>query len=168
MTVSVPEQDVLVVGDLDTDDVRRLLGRFGLDMRCVGADDAIPGSYWGEPEAGIIRTNVYMRADTPVHSVLHETCHIICMDIGRRSSLDRDGGDDLEEAAVCYLQVLLADELPGVGRQRLMGDMDVWGYSFRLGSTARWFSEDAADAAAWLLEHGLLAESLTPSFRIRT
>jgi hypothetical protein len=34
--------------------------------------------------------------------------------------------------------------------------MDEWGYSFRLGSAARWFAEDAEDARAWLLEQGLI------------
>ena len=55
---------------------------------------------------------------------------------------DNAGGDDLEESAVCFLQVILADFLDGVGRDRLMRDMDAWGYSFRLGSTAAW-------SAAW-------------------
>ena len=40
---------------------------------------------------------------------------------------------------MCYLQILLADALHGVGRERLMQDMDEWGYSFRLGSTRAWF-----------------------------
>ena len=52
---------------------------------------------------------------------------------------------------MCYLQVLLAGELADVGRERLMGDMDAWGYSFRLGSTRAWFEGDAADARHWLL-----------------
>jgi len=75
----------------------------------------------------------------------------------RRAGLDKDaGGDDLEESAVCYLQVLLGDELPGVGRQRLIEDMDAWGYSFRLGSTRAWFEGDSDDARAWLREHGVI------------
>jgi hypothetical protein len=57
---------------------------------------------------------------------------------------------------VCYLQVVLADRLPGVGRRRLMQDMDAWGYSFRLGGAQAWFEQDAADARAWLVERGLL------------
>src|SRR2546423_12186413 len=61
----------------------------------------------------------------------------------RRVGLDRDaGGSDLEEAAVCYLQVLLAGQLPGVGRERMFADMDHWGYSFRLGSTRAGRSEE--------------------------
>jgi hypothetical protein len=75
----------------------------------------------------------------------------------RRAGLDRDaGGDDLEESAVCYLQVLFADELPHVGRERLFTDMDAWGYSFRLGSTRAWFEEDAEDAHAWLYGRGII------------
>jgi hypothetical protein len=101
--------------------------------------------------------------------MLHEACHVICMDTERRAGLDRDaGGDDLEESAVCYLQIVLAGELPGVGRERLMHDMDTWGYSFRLGSTSRWFAEDAEDAESWLIERGLLTESLAPVFGLRS
>ena len=82
--------------------------------------------------------------------------------------LDRDaGGDDIEEAAVCYLQILLADYLPGVGRDRLMQDMDAWGYSFRLGSSRAWFESDAADARAWLLDRALLIDTGTPTFELR-
>ena len=51
---------------------------------------------------------------------------------------------------------MLADELAGVGRERLMTDMDVWGYSFRLGSTRAWFTHDAADALAFLNARGLI------------
>ena len=62
-----------------------------------------------------------------------------------------------EEDAACYLQILLADHLPGVGRDRLMADMDAWGYSFRLGSARAWFETDAEDARAFLAERGLVA-----------
>jgi hypothetical protein len=79
------------------------------------------------------------------------------MDASRRAGLHTDaGGDDIEECAVCYLQVLLADRLPGVGQARLLQDMDAWGYSFRLGSAAAWFETDADDARAWLRGRGLL------------
>lgn len=145
-----------------------LLLRYGLCLVLVDAGAAIPGSFWGEPEAGIIGSSVYVRNDTPVHSLLHETCHVICMSPDRRECLDRDaGGDDLEEAAVCYLQILLADCMTGVGRTRLMQDMDAWGYSFRLGSALRWFEEDAGDALAWLQEVGLLSADGKPNFHLR-
>ena len=86
----------------------------------------------------------------------------------RRAVLDRDaGGDDLEEAAVCYLQIVLADHLSRVGADRLMADMDTWGYSFRLGSTARWFGEDAEDARNWLINKGLLQQNDQVVFRLR-
>lgn len=86
----------------------------------------------------------------------------------RRDRLNCDaGGDDLEESAVCYLQNVLADEIEGVGRDRLMSDMDAWGYSFRLGRTELWFEDDAEDARKWLIDSGLLLESGAPVFRLR-
>jgi len=134
-----------------------LLGRYGLQLTLIAPEQVIPGSYWGESEAGLKGDLLYARLDTPVHSVLHEAGHYICMTPERRAGLDRDaGGDDPEESAVCYLQVLLADEIPGVGRDRLFPDMDSWGYSFRLGDTRAWFGTDADDARAWLIEHGVI------------
>ncbi len=134
-----------------------LLSRYGLALTLVAPAEVIPGSYWGESEAGLKGDRLYARLDTPLHSVLHETSHYICMTPERRAGLDRDaGGDDAEESAVCYLQILLADELPGVGRERLACDMDGWGYSFRLGNTLAWFASDSADARSWLLEHGVI------------
>jgi len=136
-----------------------LLAPYGLEVRVVPAGEAIPGSYWGDPEAGLIGDVLYLRPDTPLHSALHEAAHFVCMTPERRAMLMRDaGGDDAEENAVCYLQILWADRLPGVGRARLMADMDAWGYSFRLGSAARWFEEDAVDARDWLSARGLLPE----------
>jgi hypothetical protein len=159
---------VATVGDLAAGEMVSLLRRFGLRLVVVDDDAPIPGSYWGVPEAGIIADTVYVRGDTPVHSLLHETCHVVCMTTDRRASLSRDaGGDDLEESAVCYLQVVLADCLHGVGRERLMRDMDAWGYSFRLGSTRKWFERDAGDARQFLLKHGLIREPDTPAFVLR-
>ena len=48
-----------------------------------------------------------------------------------------------------------------------MRDMDAWGYSFRLGSTLRWFSDDAADAKAWLEDVGLIDVRGEPSWALR-
>jgi hypothetical protein len=87
---------------------------------------------------------------------------------GRRDALHGNAGsDDLEEAAVCYLQVVLADYLPGAGRRRLMQDMDDWGYSFRVGSTRCWFDGDASDAEDWLVAEKLLTPAGAPVFRLR-
>lgn len=145
-----------------------MLERYGLALRLVAPDDAIPGSYWGESEAGLEASTLYARLDTPVHSVLHEASHYVCMAPERRAGLLRDaGGDDAEENAVCYLQVLLADSLREVGRERLMQDMDAWGYSFRLGSTRAWFEQDAADARAWLQREAIIDDAGQPTWRLR-
>jgi hypothetical protein len=146
----------------------RLLAHYGLKLVLVPAGEPIPGSYWGESEAGLKGDCLYARLDTPVHSVLHEASHYICMSPERRARLDRDaGGDDLEESAVCYLQVLLADELPAIDRGSLFSDMDAWGYSFRLGNTRAWFENDADDARQWLRERAVvdLDDRLTGSLR---
>jgi hypothetical protein len=133
-----------------------LLARHGLALRRVAAGEPIPGSYWGDEEAGVIGNTVYARDDTPVHSLLHEACHLLVLPPGRRAQVHTDATDSVEEEdATCYLQILLADELPGVGRARLMADMDAWGYSFRLGSTRAWFEQDAAEALAFLQGRGL-------------
>ena len=168
--MSSPARDdsVLTCSDIAADVVEQLLGRYGIAVERVAAGTPIAGSFWGEPEAGIVGQQVFVRPDTPVHSLLHEVCHIICMTPERRDSLDGDAGsDDLEESAVCYLQVVLADYLPGVGRQRLMQDMDAWGYSFRHGSTERWFLEDADDARAWLINEGVLLLTGEAVFKLR-
>lgn len=139
--------------------VTLLLDRYGLDLMLTAPQEIIPGSYWGESEAGLQGHRLYARLDTPLHSILHEASHYICMTPERRAGLDRDaGGDDLEEAAVCYLQVLLAGDLAGVGRERLCADMDAWGYSFRVGSAGAWFEGDAEDARAWLVQQRLIDE----------
>ena len=148
---------VLLLRSIDRVAVALLLTRFGLELTLIGPGEEIPGSYWGDSEAGLRGERLYARLDTPVHSILHEAGHYICMSPERRAGLDSDaGGDDLEEAAVCYLQVLLAGELPAVGRARMLADMDSWGYSFRLGSTRSWFEGDAADARAWLERHAIV------------
>jgi hypothetical protein len=123
------ETSVLCCADTGAVAVGRLLNRHGIAVGWVAPDSPITGSFWGEPEAGIVEQRIFVPQ--------------------RRESLDGNAGaDDLEESAVCYLQIVLADYLPGVGRQRLMQDMDTWGYSFRHGATERWFEKDADDARA--------------------
>jgi hypothetical protein len=159
---------VLCLNHIDRVELAMLLGRYGLTLALIAPGELIPGSYWGEREAGLKEDRLYARLDTPVHSVLHETSHYICMTPERRSGLDRDaGGDDPEECAVCYLQVLLAAQLPGVGSDRLVSDMDEWGYSFRLGSTRAWFDSDAQDARTWLMEHGVIDSNSRLTGRLR-
>lgn len=150
-------QAVMPVAALPAGALAALFAPHGLQPQPVVAGEPIPGSYWGDSEAGLIGNLLYVRDDTPVHSALHEGCHWLCMDVTRRAHLHTDAcGGDAEENAVCYLQILLADQLAGYSRSRIFADMDAWGYSFRLGSTRAWFEDDAADAHDWLQARGLL------------
>lgn len=153
------------LSDIDEDAARTLLAHYGLSLQRVPDGQPIPGSFWGDDEAGIIGSTVYARGDTPVHSLLHEAGHLIVLPPERRAEVHTDATDSVEEEdATCYLQIVLADELPGVGRERLMADMDAWGYSFRLGSTRAWFGEDAENARHWLITRHLLDEQGRPLF----
>lgn len=136
--------------------LRAWFARHRLRLRCHDANRALPGSYWGAPEAGITARTLHVSGFTPLHSLLHEACHVVCAQAAGRPPFDGDaGGTDVEEAAVCALQLCVASTLPGVGWRRLARDMDAWGYSFRAGSTAAWWCRDAQDARSWLCARGL-------------
>jgi hypothetical protein len=144
---------VLTLADIGFEAPARLLESLGLQLARVADGDAIPGSFWGECEAGLVGCTVHARADTPLHSLLHEASHLLVMPPERRTAVHTDASDSvLEEDAACYLQILLADAIEGVGSDRLMRDMDAWGYSFRLGSARAWFESDAEDARRNLRE----------------
>jgi hypothetical protein len=156
---------MLRLADSDPAAIARLLLRYGLQLRTVAPGEPIPGSYWGETEAGLKGGTLLVRHDTPVHSLLHEAAHWICMSPERRSGLDTDaGGDHAEENAVCYLQIVLAGLVAGFGRERSMADMDEWGYTFRLGSARAWFEQDAADARQWLVAAGIIGADDAPTW----
>jgi len=121
--MSVPE--VVRAASLGWQPLRNLLEPFGLQIQSVPAEQAIPGSHWGDD----------------------------VMEPERRLKLHTDaGGSSAEENAVCYLQILMAERLVGYSSARMLLDMDRWGYSFRLGSAKRWFEEDAEDARLALIE----------------
>lgn len=156
------------LADYDHQAVENLLARYGLQLVWCPDQTDIPGSYWGEEEAGLRGCQLLARGDTPLHSILHEASHFVCMDGSRRAGLDTDaGGDYAEENAVCYLQILLADLLPEIGREGMCRDMDAWGYTFRLGSAGAWFARDADDARLWLQQRGLINTRQFPTFRLR-
>jgi hypothetical protein len=159
---------MLLVNAIGRLELELLLDRYALQLTLVAPDEVIPGSYWGEREAGLIGSKIYVRLDTPLHSVLHEAGHFVCMTAERRAGLDTDaGGNDAEENAVCYLQILWSELLPNVGRECICRDMDEWGYTFRFGSAARWFAEDAEDARQWLIQHGLIDSAGQITFAVR-
>lgn len=146
----------------------QLLSRYGIEVVSLADNEAIPGSFFGEREAGLIGKQLFLRSDTPVHSALHEAGHYICMDPVRRQALHTDAeGDYDEENGVCYLQILLAGYVTKLGRARMLRDMDRWGYTFRFGSAKAWFEQDAEDAYDWLFKHGIINQQQQPTWQLR-
>lgn len=158
---------VLLCSEINLKHLQSLLEHYGLEIITVEDNKAIPGSFWQPPEAGLMKNQLYIRNDTPVHSALHEACHYICMDDIRREHLNTDaGGTALEENGVCYLQIILSDSIPEMKQHRMLSDMDEWGYSFRLGSAQSWFEQDAEDAFDWLLKNKLITTDHRPTWNV--
>jgi len=151
LPTNAAEAGVLRLGPAGVASVRVLLAPAGLRVALVPAGQVIPGSHWGDEEAGLIGDTLHVRVDTPIHSALHEAGHWLLMTPERRARLHTDaGGTAEEENAVCLLQLVLADAVPPMTRERMFDDMDAWGYSFREGDTRAWFAGDADDARATL------------------
>ena len=154
---------------LDPASVDEILAAYGLELIKISPGANIPASYWGEPEAGLAGRCLFAREDTPSHSLLHEMAHYICMTDERRKNLWRDArGNTEEENSVCFLQVILADYLPGLGRFRILADMEDWGYTFREGTAAAWFVGDGRSAHDWLMGADIINEVGHPTWRLRT
>ena len=73
------QADVLRVGHDPHSSLVMLAGRYGVSLVCVTEGATTPGSYWGESEAGLRGDQLYVRPDTPLHSLLHELGHYVCM-----------------------------------------------------------------------------------------
>ena len=116
---------VLCCADIKLTELASLIGNFSIQLHLIEDSKKIPGSWFGDPEAGIINNNLYVRSDTPVHSALHESCHYICMSPARRKNLHTNaGGDYDEENAVCYLSILLSEYINSFDQDRMLNDID--------------------------------------------
>lgn len=166
--MNADSRPVLRLEDIDNSEIIDLLGRFGLQLSLCDNNQIISGSFWGDDEAGLIGDRLFARADTPIHSILHETSHFICMDPLRRDKLDTHAhSNNEEENAVCYLQILLADQLKSANPRRIIADMDSWGYSFRLGSTQAWFDAEGEGARNWLIARQVIDHANPTRFNLR-
>lgn len=154
--------------DISNQTIQPLLSRYHLKLARVADNLPIPYSFWGDSEAGRRYSTMYVRADTPLHSLLHETAHYVCMSSEQRRCDSFDAkGSALEEVACCYLQLLWSEYIAGYSRDLHMQDMDQWGYNFRLGSSSRWFYEDSEDARQWLYQHEIVCADNLPTWRVR-
>lgn len=156
------------LADVPISTLEAFIGRYNLKLEVVPPQFAIPFSFWGSPEAGRKLNVLYARSDTPIHSLLHESAHYVCMTESRRNSPAIHAyGTTLEESACCYLQLLWSKHLPPFTIEQHLLDMDHWGYSFRLGSADAWYHQDAEDAQQWLLEHDIIDRENNPTWKPR-
>ena len=166
---ATPGADVLRLGAGFEDAVAALLAGWGLELGVVADGAPIPFSYHGEPEAGLEERRVWVRADTPLHSVLHEACHALCMDGARRGALARDAGGDFRRGK---RRLLPADPARRPAARRGRGAAARGHGSLgatRSGSARarRWFESEADDARRWLVQHGLTDDAGRPTGRAR-
>ena len=153
---------------IDTDSLRTVLSFYGIELVEVGKHLSIPYSIWETSEAGRRKNKLYVLGDTPIHSILHETGHFVCMSKKQRCSdtIDAKGSFE-EENATCYLQILLSDHVDGFNRKLHLINMDEWGYAFRLGSAAKWCCQDAEDAKSWLQSRQIIDRNECVTWKLR-
>ena len=149
---------MLRINGIDRVALAMLLARYGLELTLVAPQEVIPGSYWGDSEAGLIGHRIHARLDTPLHSVLHEAAHSICMTPERRAGLDTDAGGDDAGGVRRVLSAGAAGRCAAGGRAA-SGCSATW----TSGATASGWAaqqpgsnQDADDARAWLVKHGVL------------
>ena len=65
--MSAAVDDVLRVGNDAHPSLTQLTRRYGVELVACAPDDSLPGSYWGESEAGLRGNSLYVRPDTPLH-----------------------------------------------------------------------------------------------------
>jgi hypothetical protein len=159
---------MFLYSQLKNDALEPILMAYSMRIIELSENQHIPYSFWGESEAGRLRDTLYVRGDTPLHSVLHELCHYICMpNTERAKDLVDAAGSAAEENACCFFQIVLAGFIDSYDQSRLLQDMDTWGYSFRLGSAIRWYTEDAEDTRQWLIEQQVLLPNNQPTWQLR-
>jgi hypothetical protein len=108
--------DVLRVGDPAHPSLVELVRRYGAELLQQALTPCCRAHTGARSEAGL-RGRVVRARGPPWHSVLHELSHYRVHDAGAAREPDRDaGGDDAEECAVCYLQIVLASA--GAARAR--------------------------------------------------
>ena len=61
---------MLTVANLPAQALQDLLHTYSILVESVANGEVIPGSFWGDSEAGIIRDTLYVRPETPVHSAV--------------------------------------------------------------------------------------------------
>src|SRR3569833_2073887 len=77
--------NVVTCGEIQLSALQDVLSPYGIDVLPVPDAQPIPGTHFGDPEAGLIAHRLYIRSATPVHSALHDACHYLCMASARRA-----------------------------------------------------------------------------------
>src|SRR3546814_6813027 len=76
------DKEVLRLRDISFVDVATLLARYDLHLERVADDAPIPGSYWGDCEAGLIGATVHARSEehtSDLQSLMRISYAVFCL-----------------------------------------------------------------------------------------
>ncbi len=62
---------VLKLSEIDHIKLARLPARYNLELIVVDNEEKIPGSFWGDSEAGLVSNKLYARLDTNAEDALN-------------------------------------------------------------------------------------------------
>jgi len=142
------------------------LDRYGLSLHLVAPDEVIPARI-GASARRADGIQIFARLDTAGAFGAARGRPFYLHDAGtarrlgyrcRRRSCGRE--------CVCYLQIILAQSLPNVGRERMCRDMDEWAIRSGWEAPRSGSIQDAEDARDWLMRHGVLDSQSRPTYAV--
>jgi hypothetical protein len=159
----------VIVRDLPSaslDALRRRLAAFGvrtveLDFMSRSRLDPV-GQFAFHLDTAILGSTVFFRPGAEVDELTHEGCHVAVIPREHRSSVAGDATrwpGYIDEVAIMWLQVELQRDVPGLGVEVALAEMDRIGYSFLAErgevKAAEWWATCEREVVADLAGYGL-------------
>ncbi len=142
---------------------------YGARLERVPAGAAIPGSYWGDTEAGLdrqhrVRARRHARAFVPARAL---SLHLHGRRAPCRARDRRRRHATTRSAASATCRCCSPSGSTASAQRAACATWTRGATRFREGSARAWFDGDGAHARAWLLDHGLVDSAGQPTLRLR-